>query len=373
MRKDEGEAGEGGADVQSGVLETVALIAGTEAPAVAVRLGWQAWGQLNAARDNAVLVCHYYTGTMRAAGRSPDGTPGWWSALIGPGEAVDTNRFFVICMNTLSNVQAHEDAVITTGPETLHPDGTRWGERFPAWDFADLHALQLDLMHTLGVPRWHAVIGPSFGGMQALQWAARTPELAVRVAAVAASPQAGVALRGVFGPLMRELAPTGGLDAALRLISFFGLGADGLHHLFQHTDFDAYLRSRAQTASLSHILDLARVVQTHQIRGQSQDLFARWQESGLRVLTVNISGDQFFPAAEMRTFAQASQSAGVAHHHLEYASACGHLGCVQETLPFAAALRGLLHDQAFSPAHAASTGTDQEPLAKRWTDLDSVL
>ncbi|UQN08342.1 alpha/beta fold hydrolase [Deinococcus sp. QL22] len=394
MRNDEGEGGEGeplggreafGAvlprsvqpdSVQSGVLECAALVAGTP---VSVRLGWQAWGQLNAAHDNAVLVCHYYTGTMRAAGCSPDGTPGWWSALIGPGKAVDTDQFFVVCMNTLSNVQTHEDAVITTGPDTLHPDGTPWGERFPAWEFADLHALQLNLMHALAVPRWHAVIGPSFGGMQALQWAARTPELAVRVAAVAASPQSGVTLRGVFGPLMREVTPTGGIDAALRLISFFGLGADGLHHLFGHTDFDAYLRSRAQTASLPHILDIARVVQTHRMPGQAQDLFARWQESGLRLLTVNISGDQFFPAAEMRTFAGASHIAGVAHQHLEYASACGHLGCVQDTLPFAAALRDLLHDQAsgLAPAHSALADRGQESVAelltKRWTDLDSAL
>jgi homoserine O-acetyltransferase len=185
--------------------------------------------------------------------------------------------------------------------------------------------------------------------MQALQWAARTPELAQRVAVVAASPQSGVALRGVFGPLMREIVPTGGLDAALRLISFFGLGADGLHHLFAHTDFDAYLRTRAQTASLPHILDIARVVQTHGLPEQTQDLFARWKNSGLRLLTVNISGDQFFPAAEMRTFAQTSQAAEVSHRHLEYPSACGHLGCVQDTLPFADALRELLHDQTSGP------------------------
>lgn len=345
MRNNEGEGAQSG---RLGVLESTALLGRAAAAEVTVRLGWQAWGTLNAARDNAVLVCHYYTGTMRAAGHAADGTPGWWSDLIGPGKAVDTDRFFVVCMNSLSNVQVHEDGVVTTGPDTLHPDGTPWGERFPDWDFADLHGLQLELMHALNVPRWHAVIGPSFGGMQALQWAARTPELAPRVAAVAASPQSGVALRGVFGPLMREIVPTGGVDAALRLISFFGLGADGLHHLFGHTDFDAYIHSRAQTASLPHILDIARVVQTHRL-GQPQDLFARWQKAGFRLLTVNITGDQFFPAAEMRVFAQTSQAAEVAHHHLEYASACGHLGCLQDTSPFAAALHDLLHDQLSEP------------------------
>ncbi|MFD1730753.1 hypothetical protein ACFSC4_06195 [Deinococcus malanensis] len=157
------------------VLNTEALLGGVR---VRVRLGAQSWGTLSSARDNAVLVCHYYTGTMRAAGRNPDGTPAWWDALIGPGKAIDTDRFFVVCMNTPSNAQCLDSGMVTTGPDTLHPDGRLWGSRFPAWDFGDLHALQLDLMHQLGVPRWHAVVGPSLGGIQALHWAARTPELA---------------------------------------------------------------------------------------------------------------------------------------------------------------------------------------------------
>ncbi|EYB67929.1 homoserine O-acetyltransferase [Deinococcus phoenicis] len=323
---------------------------------VPVRLGVQTWGRLNGARDNAVLVCHYYTGTARAAGVAADGTPGWWAALIGPGRAVDTDRFFVVAMNTLSNVQARDPQVVTTGPDTPHPDGDPWGERFPAWDFADLHALQLALLRHLGAERWHAVLGPSFGAMQALQWAARTPDLAPRVAAVATSPGAGPVLRGAFGPLLRDVALTGGLSGALRLISLFGLGADGLEHTFRDADFGAYLRSRAATASLAHILDIGRVVETHDLcaaqphpeqarAGQPRaELFARWRDVGLRLLTVNIRGDQFFPAAEMRAFAGASQAAGAAHTHLEYDSVHGHLACVADTAPFAGLLRALLDD-----------------------------
>lgn len=191
MERDQAEeSGSPGSPPERFTLRHTAVLAGVP---VAVELGGHSWGALNAARDNAVLVCHYYTGTSQAAGRAADGTPGWWAELIGPGRPIDTDRFYVVAMNTLSNVQAHGPGVVTTGPATLHPDGEVWGKRFPPWDFADLHQLQEALLRQIGAERWHAVVGPSLGGMQALQWAGRAPELAPRVAAIAASPCAGPA------------------------------------------------------------------------------------------------------------------------------------------------------------------------------------
>lgn len=320
---------------------------------VPLRLGGRAWGTLNAARDNAVLVCHHYTGTMRAAGTNPDGTPGWWDTLIGPGRALDTDRYHVVCVNTPGNVQARDAGVLTTGPATPHPDGQPWGERFPAWTMADLHAAQCGLLRALNAPHWHAVVGPSFGGMQALQWAARTPALAPRVAAVATSPVAGPVLRGVFGPLLRAAAGSrDGLHETLRLITFFGLGADGLDLLFQDGDVDTYLRTRTATADLSHVLDIGRAVQTHDLREVAplDDLCRRWREHGTRLLSVNVRGDQFFPAAEMRDFAAQTRAAGVAHTHLEFDSPRGHLGALTDTDAFADALRDLLGTAPMPPA-----------------------
>ena len=315
---------------------------------VPVRLGVQSWGELSARRDNAVLVCHYYTGTMRAARVTADDPPGWWEGLIGPGRAIDTRQYHVVCMNTPSNVQAFDPEVVTSGPDTLDPAGQRWGERFPAWDFTDLHAAQLDLLRHLGAERWHAVVGPSFGGMQALQWAARTPELAPRVAAIVASPYAGPVLQDVFGPLMRDVAEAGGLEGALRLITLFGLGAEGIEHTFAPGELAPYLHDRKQTASLSHIHDIARVVRTHDLRHISpQDtLFVRWRNAGLRLLTANVLGDGFFPSREMADFARASQAAGVDHQHIEYASVEGHLGGLSDTRAFEEALRELLASDA---------------------------
>lgn len=333
------------------VLEVTRELAGVSVP---IRLGAQSWGTLNQGRDNAILVCHYYTGTMRAAGTNPDGTPAWWDSLIGPGKAIDTDRFFVICMNTLANAQVFDPGVITTGPDTLHPDGQPWGSRFPKWTFADLHALQLDLMQALGLAKWYAVLGPSLGGMQSLYWAALTPELAPRVGAVVTSPKAGPVLRELFGPMLQDISQAGGLEGALRLISFFGFGADGIELLFRDASFNPYLRSRLNTASLAHVLDIGRLVGTHDLSALAphEELFTRWRTSRLKLLTVNALGDQFFPAAEMRSFAQASRQAGVNHQHLEINSTKGHMACLLDTHLFAPHLQTLLETPVTEPAHA---------------------
>lgn len=335
---------------ESFVLERTVTLSGVTVP---MRLGAQSWGTLNAAKDNAVLVCHYYTGIMRAAGQNPDGTPAWWDSVIGPGKAIDTDKYFVVCMNTPGNVQSNDPTVVTTGPDTLAPDGQPWGGRFPAWNFVDLHALQLELMRELQVPRWHAVVGPSLGGMQALHWAALSPELAPRVAALITSPRMGPVLRDVFLPLLHDVSRSGGLDGALRLITFFGLGSDGIQHLFHTADLGAYLCSRSGAASLAHTLEIGKLVSTYDIAGiaAQNGLFTNWRSSGLNLLTVNVLGDQFFPAAEMREFAQASRAAGVSHMHVEVQSVLGHLAALMETEKFAPHLQALLETPVAEVAH----------------------
>ncbi|WP_428245755.1 hypothetical protein, partial [Enterococcus gallinarum] len=79
---------------------------------VPLQLGGHCWGTLSPQRDNAVLVCHHFTGTMRAARTAPGDAPGWWESLIGPGRAIDTDRYHVVCLNTPANVQVHDPAVV---------------------------------------------------------------------------------------------------------------------------------------------------------------------------------------------------------------------------------------------------------------------
>ena len=149
-------------------------------------LVYETYGELNAARSNAVLVCHALSGDHHAAGyHAPeDRKPGWWDACIGPGKPIDTRKFFVVSTNNLGGCNG------TTGPASIDPQtGELWGERFPAVTVKDWVRTQALLADTLGIERFAAVIGGSLGGMQALQWAIDFPERIAHAVAIAAAPK----------------------------------------------------------------------------------------------------------------------------------------------------------------------------------------
>ena len=138
-----------------------------------VRVAYETWGELDPRASNAVLVCHALTGDSHAAGESGSShpTPGWWHELIGPGRAIDTDRYFVVCSNVLGGCQG------TTGPADFDPaDGRRYGPRFPVVTIRDMVRIQARLADHLGIRRWLAVIGGSMGGMQVLEWAVMYPQ-----------------------------------------------------------------------------------------------------------------------------------------------------------------------------------------------------
>ena len=149
-------------------------------------LVYETYGELNAARSNAVLVCHALSGDHHAAGyHAPeDRKPGWWDACIGPGKPIDTRKFFVVSSNNLGGCNG------TTGPASIDPQtGEPWGERFPAVTVKDWVRTQALLADTLGIECFAAVIGGSLGGMQALQWAIDFPERIAHAVAIAAAPK----------------------------------------------------------------------------------------------------------------------------------------------------------------------------------------
>lgn len=310
-----------------------------------VRLGYETYGVLNSDQSNAILLCHYYTGTSRVAGSFEDGSVGWWDALIGPGKPIDTQRFFVVCMNVLSNVQVGDSSVISTGPETQAEDGLPYGDRFPRVSLRDNARLQHELMETLGISSWYAVIGPSYGGIQALMWGVLYPEATPRLGAIACSPHSSVALQSTFYPLLQAVSQgENGTIEALRLIGFCGLGASGLEHVFFGQSFEAYLRVRARFAQLSHILSIGQTVSQYTVfeTVERHELLETWRRLGVRLLSVNIRGDQFFPEKIMGNLAQETQSLGISHEHIEIDSEVGHLACIQETHRFADAIDRLL-------------------------------
>ncbi len=155
-----------------------------------MRLGYETYGTLNEARDNAILIPHYFSGNSHAAGKySPDdAAPGYWDSIIGPGKPVDTDRYFVVSVDTPVNLGARDPHVITTGPATVNPaTGKPWGMEFPVMTIGDFVDTQKGLMEQLGIPKWHAVMGGSMGGLQSYEWAARYPDLLERVIPVVAS------------------------------------------------------------------------------------------------------------------------------------------------------------------------------------------
>jgi homoserine O-acetyltransferase/O-succinyltransferase len=159
-----------------------------------VRVGWESYGALNADKSNAILVCHYFRGTSHAAGKyaESDPAPGYWDAIIGPGKAIDTERYFVLSSDTLLNINAYDPNVTTTGPASIDPQtGKPYGMSFPLVGFGDFVRVQKALVDSLGVKKLRAVIGPSGGGLQTYEWAASYPEMMERIMPVAAAASPG--------------------------------------------------------------------------------------------------------------------------------------------------------------------------------------
>jgi homoserine O-acetyltransferase len=146
-----------------------------------VEVAYETYGTLNAAKTNAILILHAFSGDAHAAGVGREnGKPGWWDSMIGPGKAFDTDQYFMICSNVLGGCQG------TTGPGSLNPEtGRPYGMAFPVITIADMVRLQKMLVDSFGVTKLLAVAGGSMGGMQALQWAASYPEMVRSVIPIA--------------------------------------------------------------------------------------------------------------------------------------------------------------------------------------------
>ena len=136
------------------------------------QIAYQSYGTLNAARSNAVLVCHALTGDQHVANAHPvTGKPGWWDTLVGPDLPLDTERYFVICANVVGGCMG------TTGPASTNPEtGRPWGTDFPLVTIRDMVRSQAMLLDRLGIESLFCVIGGSMGGMQVQHWAASYPD-----------------------------------------------------------------------------------------------------------------------------------------------------------------------------------------------------
>jgi homoserine O-acetyltransferase len=146
-----------------------------------VTLAYETYGQLNEARDNAILILHALSGDAHAAGyHEGEDKPGWWDIMIGPGKPFDTDRFFVLCSNIIGGCKG------STGPGSTNPEtGKPFGLAFPVITIKDMVDAQRHLLDHLGIDRLYAVAGGSMGGMQVLQWVAAYPERVARAIPIA--------------------------------------------------------------------------------------------------------------------------------------------------------------------------------------------
>lgn len=163
-------------------LPTLKLGSGREL--ASARIAFESWGTLNDDKSNAVLVLHALTGDSHAAGAASKAHPteGWWSEIIGPGLAIDTDKWFVVAPNMLGGCQG------STGPASLDRQGREYGSRFPYLTIRDQVLAQKEFSDVIGITKWHAIIGGSMGGMHVLEWAIAHPQRVENIAVIAAPP-----------------------------------------------------------------------------------------------------------------------------------------------------------------------------------------
>lgn len=148
------------------------------------RLAFETWGQPNADASNCVLILHALTGDSHVVGASSKWHPteGWWNGIVGPGLAIDTDRFYVVAPNILGGCQG------STGPSSLNSRGVEYGANFPFLSIRDQVTAQKLFSEAIGITKWHAVIGGSMGAMHSLEWAVMYPESLNNLAVIAAPP-----------------------------------------------------------------------------------------------------------------------------------------------------------------------------------------
>jgi homoserine O-acetyltransferase len=164
--------------------ESLTLRSGKKLPQYDI--AYETYGELNSQASNAILICHALSGDQHAAGyhSMEDKNPGWWDTAIGPGKVIDTNFFFVVCINNLGGCSG------STGPASINPlSGELYGPDFPILAVRDWVKSQCRLADKLNILKWAAVVGGSLGGMQVLRWAIQYPERLQYAVVIASAPK----------------------------------------------------------------------------------------------------------------------------------------------------------------------------------------
>lgn len=343
-----------------------------------VTVAYETWGQLNSDGSNAILMCHAWTGDSHVAGATGLGHPtsGWWDGVVGPGRAIDTNQYFVVCANVLGGCQG------STGPASPHPDdGKPYGLRFPVITIRDMVRAQGHLADFLGINRWHAVVGGSMGGMQALEWAIIMPDrvgalLAIATCAEASAQQIAWTSIGrralIQDPLYNngdyynadpDCGPWVGLSIArmvaqvtfrtdtrfsekfARRFKSSNFNTDGIE-LFSEFEVEGYLDHHGDKLvrrfDANSYLYIGKAMDLHDVgrsRGGVPEAMARIKAP---TLTMSIDSDILYPGYQQETIQQNLKNADPRNTHVTIHSSEGHDGFLIETAPVGAGIRNFL-------------------------------
>ena len=303
-----------------------------------VAVGWESYGSLNPEKDNVILITHYFSGNSHAAGKysEDDQQAGYWDSIIGPGKAIDTQRYFVISVDSLVNAGVHDPHVITTGPASIDPaTGKPYGLSFPVVTIRDFVNVQKAVLESLGISKLHAVVGASMGSMQAIDWAAAYPQWVPRMISVIGSAQSdpwAVATLEQWATAIRldhnwqqgnyygNQPPIAGLTAALMLITQSSLHPDFINQLgasdsIGHQSVQAgplsdiqqpykliswlqnSARQRASSMDANHLLYLVRANQLFVAGHPDMGLSGTNQQENLQLGLKNVGGKSLFLAS----------------------------------------------------------------------------
>jgi homoserine O-acetyltransferase/O-succinyltransferase len=338
------------------------------------QIAYQTYGTLNAARSNAVLVCHALTGDQHVANINPvTGKAGWWQVLIGPGCPIDTDRFFVICTNVIGGCLG------SSGPASLNPaTGKAYGLDFPLVTIRDMVRAQAHLLDHLGIDSLFAAIGGSMGGMQVLQWASSYPErvfAAVPLARCARHSAQNIAFHEVGRQAVMadpdwqggryldgNTRPAKGLSVARMGAHITYLSEAALHRKFGRNlqdreartfSFDAdfqvesYLRhqgvSFVERFDANSYLYLTRAMDYFDLAADHDGVLAKaFAGSRTRFCVASFTSDWLFPTSDSRAIVHALNASGASVSFVELESDKGHDAFLLDEPQLFATLRGFI-------------------------------
>ena len=320
-----------------------------------VRMAYETYGELTAARDNAILICHALTGDQYVASTHPvTGKPGWWERMVGPGKPIDTDRFYVICANVIGSCMG------STGPASDGPDGSPYAMNFPVITIRDMVRAAVSMLDAMAIERLYAVVGGSMGGMQALSLAANFPDRAERVLAIATTARhsaQNIAFHEVGRQAIMadpdwqggdyyaaERRPDAGLSVARMAAHITYLSEEGLTAKFGRrlqdreektfgfdADFqvESYLRYQGsgftQRFDANSYLYITRAMDYFDLAeehgGKLADAFAG---SSARFCLVSFDSDWLYPTAESRHVVHALNAAALPVSFVELSAPYGH-------------------------------------------------